>query len=126
MVLLPVWLRLFLGATAAQFVQPGPFLHAFVWLIAMPLGLAMACQLWAGRSATGTYITKAFNLLPVLAIAAVLFIVIAALLPQIAQAHTAVLGVVPLYVFFAVFAPCRLDHRSRRGARRASGSRCRI
>ncbi|ABE40861.1 Bile acid:sodium symporter [Rhodopseudomonas palustris BisB5] len=105
MLLLPLWLRLFLGADAAQFVQPEPFVHAFVWLIAIPLGLAMACQLWAAQNKAGTRAVKTLGLLPVPATAAVLFIVIAAVLPQIGPAQAAVLGVAPLYVVFAVLAP---------------------
>src|SRR5690606_7293874 len=40
MLLLPVYLGLLLGDEAATLVQPGPFIHAFVWLIAVPLALA--------------------------------------------------------------------------------------
>jgi ACR3 family arsenite transporter len=42
MMLLPIYLRLFLGDASAGLVQLGPFVHAFVWLIAVPLALAAA------------------------------------------------------------------------------------
>lgn len=105
MLLLPLWLGLFLGADAARFVKPGPFLHAFVWLIAIPLGFAVVCQFWGGRSVVGGFVTKTLGLLPVPATAVVLFIVIAAVLPQIGPAQTAVLQVAPIYIVYAVLAP---------------------
>lgn len=37
MLLLPAYLGAFLGDDAARLVQPGPFLEAFLWLIAGPL-----------------------------------------------------------------------------------------
>ena len=35
-ILLPIYLRLFLGSAASDLVQAGPFLHTFLWLIAIP------------------------------------------------------------------------------------------
>ncbi|RYF79658.1 MAG: arsenic resistance protein, partial [Comamonadaceae bacterium] len=49
MLLLPLYLHLMLGASAAQRVQAGPFVHAFVWLIAVPLALAALTQAAAAR-----------------------------------------------------------------------------
>lgn len=105
MLLLPLWLGLFLGAQAAQLVQIGPFLDAFLWLIAMPLGLAALCQMCAARSTVGERLTKALGLLPVPATALVLLIVIAAVLPQLGPALTSVLAVAPIFAAFAVLAP---------------------
>ncbi|ODT43331.1 MAG: arsenic resistance protein [Methylobacterium sp. SCN 67-24] len=118
MLLLPLWLGLLLGPDAARLVHAGPFLHAFVWLIAIPLALAVLCQLWASRSATGARASEILGILPVPATALVLFIVIAAVVPQLGPALTAVIGVAPLYIVFAAVAPlvgwtvarvCRLD-----------------
>lgn len=105
MVLLPVYLRLFLGAQAAAYVQLGPFVHAFVWLIAIPFVLAALVQAWAAKSKTGEKSANVLGLLPVPATAAVLFIVVAAVTPQLGLAVEATLKVVPLYVAFAVIAP---------------------
>lgn len=49
MLLLPVYLGAFLGEQAAGLVQWDPFIHAFIWLIAVPLGLAAICQAAAAR-----------------------------------------------------------------------------
>jgi ACR3 family arsenite transporter len=105
MLLLPVYLGLFLGEDAADLVQLGPFIHAFVWLIAAPLVLAALVQLWAARSQTGERISTALGLLPVPATALVLFTVIAAVVPQLGPATEAALRVVPLYIAFAIVAP---------------------
>lgn len=105
MALLPVYLRAFLGEDAAQFVQVGPFLHAFIWLIAGPLALAAAVQLLSGRSRLGRQLATCMGVLPVPATALVLFVVIAAVLPQLGPALDQALRVVPIYVAYAVAAP---------------------
>lgn len=102
---LPVYLGLFLGDAAAQIIQIGPFVHAFVWLIAVPLVLAALIQLWAAGSRIGARASTALGLLPVPATALVLFLVTASVLPQLGTAFDAVLRVAPIYIAFAVFAP---------------------
>lgn len=105
MLLLPVFLGLFLGDAAGGLVQREPFVHAFVWLIAVPLVLAGVCQAWASRANAGRSAVAVLGLLPVPATAAVLFVVVAAVTPQLGQALGAVRAVVPVYVVFAVIAP---------------------
>lgn len=105
MALLPIYLRLFLGAEAAAYVQPGPFIHAFVWLIAIPFVLAALVQTWAARSKTGKRVSSGLGLAPVPATALVLFIVVAAVMPQLGQTLDRTLSVVPVYVAFSVLAP---------------------
>jgi ACR3 family arsenite efflux pump ArsB len=105
MVLLPIYLRLFLGAEAAAYVQPGPFIHAFVWLIAIPFVLAALVQPWAARSKMGERVSSGLGLAPVPATALVLFIVVAAVMPQLGQTLDRTLSVVPVYVAFSVLAP---------------------
>lgn len=105
MLLLPVYLSVLLGRDAADLVQPGPFVHAFIWLIAVPLALAALVQLWSARSRAGERVSAALGLLPVPATALVLFLVVAAVVPQLAPAMDTILGVIPLYLAFAVLAP---------------------
>ncbi|MBS78996.1 arsenic resistance protein [Variovorax sp.] len=105
MLLLPVYLGLFMGDAAAGLVQWGPFLHAFVWLIAVPLSLAAVCQAWAARSTAGERAVEWLGLLPVPATAAVLFVVVASVAPQLGLALDAVRQVAPVYVAFAIAAP---------------------
>jgi ACR3 family arsenite transporter len=105
MLLLPLYLSVFLGDAAAGLVRPGPFMHAFVWLIAMPGLLAMGCQRWAARSPAGTRMVSALALLPVPATALVLLIVVLAVLPQWGAAGAQAMRALPVFVGFAVAAP---------------------
>jgi ACR3 family arsenite efflux pump ArsB len=105
MLLLPVYLALFLGDAAVGLVRAGPFLDAFAWLIAVPLTLAAAVQWWAASRPAGARVAATLAPLPVPATAAVLFIVVAAVLPQLGGAVQAALQVLPVYLAFAVLAP---------------------
>lgn len=105
MLLLPVYLGLFAGEAAADLVRWQPFLHAFAWLIALPLALAALCQARAARSAAAARRVDALGLLPVPATAVVLFVVVASVAPQLNRALDAVQAVVPIYLAFAIAAP---------------------
>lgn len=105
MLLLPVYLAVFLGESAAGLVQRGPFVQAFVWLIAVPWVLALLCQRWAARSANAAHVMGVLALLPVPATALVLGIVVLAVLPQWGAAGGQALRVLPAYAAFAVAAP---------------------
>ncbi|PZR12916.1 MAG: arsenic resistance protein [Azospirillum brasilense] len=103
--LLPLYLRLILGDDAARLVRFEPFLHAFVWLIAAPLALAAMVQAAAQRSGALAWVSSLLGLLPVPATAAVLFVVVAAVTPQLGLGLEGALMAVPLYVAYAVAAP---------------------
>lgn len=105
MALLPIWLGLFLGGGGAGIVHAGPFLHAFAWLIAMPLICAGAVQLWAARHRTGQRVSKGLGLLPVPATALVLFLVVVATVPVLGAAGRHALSALPIHIAFAVAAP---------------------
>lgn len=105
MVLLPVYLRLFLGTAATEIVQAGPFFQAFARLIAGPLALAALLQWWATRSASGARIADGLGLLAVPATALVLFIIVLAVVPQLGAAAEAAQQIIPIYLAFAVAAP---------------------
>lgn len=105
MLLLPVYFGLFLGRDAADLIQMGPFLHAFIWLIAMPLALAAIVQLGATRNKEVSNIATVLGLLPVPATALVLFIVFASVVPQLGLAFGSAVRAVPVYIAFAIAAP---------------------
>ena len=105
MLLLPAYLKLLLGESAVVLVERGPFVHAFVWLIAVPMLLAAAVQCWAARRHAGTRVSTVLGLLPVPATTLVLFVVIASVVPRLAPAINSVWRVVPIYVAFAILAP---------------------
>lgn len=114
MLVLPVYLTLLLGGgaqgAAGALVRPGPFVQAFLWLIALPMVLAAAMQIWAGRTGTsqkgaGQAVRSGLDLLPVPATAFVLFLVAAACLPVLGRAAGPALSALPVYIAFAVLAP---------------------
>lgn len=105
MALLPVYLSLFLGDEASELVRVGPFVHAFVWLIAVPLICAGAVQLWAARHWAGQRLSDVLGLLPVPATALVLFFVVAATIPVLGAASRHALSALPIYIAFAAIAP---------------------
>ena len=105
MLLLPVYIGLFLGSDAAGLVQASPFLHAFFWLIAIPLVLAGATQYWAARRASGRRVEGVMGWLPVPLMALVLSLVFAAVAPRIGAASADVARTVPIYVAFAIVMP---------------------
>lgn len=105
MLLLPFYIEVMLGSQAADWVQLGAFVDAFIGLIVAPLALAVATQWWAQRSSTGQRWSAVLALLPVPATAMVLFVVMAAVVPQLGAAPDAVRQVLPVYVAFAVLAP---------------------
>lgn len=132
MVLLPGFLGLLLGSGAGGLIQTGPFIHAFAWLIVVPLLLAALTQRWAVRHPIGVRMHAALGLLPVPATAMVLFLVVASMLPQLGPASAAAWQAVPVYVAFAVLAPplgwliarlFRLDPRAGRAVAFSTGTR---
>ncbi|MFG1423117.1 arsenic resistance protein [Roseixanthobacter liquoris] len=105
MLLLPAYLNVFMGAAAVDLVQPGPLIHAFVWLIAIPLLLAGVVQLLSPRYRAFCRTAAFLELLPVPATALVLFLVLASVMPQVGHAVDAALSALPFYVLFAMIAP---------------------
>lgn len=105
MLLLPIYLGIFLSHDAAGLVHLEPFIHAFVWLIAIPLALAAIVQLGAARIGAVARASSILGLLAVPATALVLFIVIAAVVPQLGLALNDALSAVPIYVAYAIIAP---------------------
>ncbi len=105
MLLLPVYLNLILGGEVSKIVAVEPFLHAFIWLIAMPLALAAAVQASARHSQAVAQAGALLDLLPVPATAFVLFVVMASVMPQIGLAQRAALHAAPIYLAFALIAP---------------------
>ena len=105
LLLLPVYLWLFVGPRVAEVVEAGPFVEAFVFLIAVPLTLAWLTEAWAERSASGRRWQAAMGWLPVPMMAATLFVVVASQFPRVRSSIDQVAAVVPVYVAFLVVMP---------------------
>lgn len=105
MLLLPAYLNFMLGSEVSNIVAAGPFLHAFIWLIAVPLVLAAVVQALMRRNEKLAKAGRVLDLLPVPATAFVLFVVLASVMPQVGLAQRAALHAAPIYIVFALIAP---------------------
>ncbi len=101
MLLIPIYMYLIVGKTSLTVFTPGPFLHALVTLILLPLALACAMQLlasrfsWAGRVAPlADYLMAPIMMMTLLAVIASQFHSISSQLGEL---------LTPIFVF-ALFA----------------------
>ncbi|MEV4418515.1 bile acid:sodium symporter [Patulibacter sp. NPDC049589] len=102
MALLPAFLWLFMGSELADIIEPGPFIEAFLILIALPLALAWATEAWSKRSPAGARVKDTADLTPVALMALTLVVVVASQFPRVRDDIGDVAGVVPLYVAFLI------------------------
>ncbi|MCS6802255.1 MAG: arsenic resistance protein [Chloroflexota bacterium] len=100
--LLPFLLWVVLGDIGIEVVTAGPVLEAFVLLIVLPLGAAIATQRWATHSPRGRQWAAALEWLPVPLLALTLLTVAAAQVPLLRGSLSVVAGVIPLYAAFIV------------------------
>jgi ACR3 family arsenite transporter len=105
LLLLPVYLWLFMGAEIAAVIEAGPFIDAFLIIIAFPLVLAWLTEAWADRSSSGATWQAAMGWLPVPMMGVTLFVVIASQLPRVQESIGRLAVVVPVYVAFLVIMP---------------------
>ncbi|WP_144904807.1 arsenic resistance protein [Halobellus captivus] len=103
--LLPAYLWLFLGDRIGGVISAGPFVEAFLFLIAVPLTLAWLTEEWATRSDAGRRWETAMGWLPVPMMAATLLVVIASQLPRVVESIGQIAAVVPVYAAFLVVMP---------------------
>lgn len=99
--LLPVYLLLLLGPDLATVVQPGPFLRAFLVLLALPLSAAVATELLANRhrAARVVRVTTAALMVPLMA--ATLLTVVAFQVPDVVGELPVVDGLLSVFAAFA-------------------------
>ncbi|MDH5019982.1 arsenic resistance protein [Halobacterium rubrum] len=105
LLLLPVYLWLFVGPQVAAVVEPGPFVDAFLTIIAAPLVLAWLTEYWAERSRAGGRWQAAMAWLPVPMLGVTLFVVVASQLPRVRNSIGEFAAVVPVYAAFLVVVP---------------------
>ncbi|MFB9070136.1 arsenic resistance protein [Citricoccus parietis] len=103
MVLLPVYLRLMVGESLLQTVDVGPFLEAFVLLIALPLAAAWLTQTAAAaRWRAGRWLRDGALAAMVPLMMATLAVVVASQIHGVGAHLGGLLAVVPVFVGFAV------------------------
>lgn len=105
LLLLPVYLWMFMGQQVAEFIDAEPFIEAFVVIIALPLTIAWATELWAERSSRGEGWQDAMGWLPVPMMGVTLFVVIASQLPRVQDSIDQIAAVVPVYMAFLIIMP---------------------
>lgn len=101
MALLPVYLWLFLGSEAARIVRPGPFLEAFLLLIALPL-LASVLVRWASERSRAVRLfgdTVFDAMVPLMMLT--LFLVVTSQIGAVGGAIGALLPAIPVFLAFA-------------------------
>lgn len=103
--LLPAYLWLFMGREVAAVIEAGPFVEAFLTIIALPLALAWLTEAWAERSGRGASWQGAMGWLPVPAMGATLFVVVASQFPRVSESIGQIAAVVPVYVAFLAVMP---------------------
>nr|WP_241431155.1 hypothetical protein [Halococcus thailandensis] len=94
-----------MGERVAEFIQAGPFIEAFVLIIALPLTLAWLTAVGAERSETGKRWKDAMEWLPAPMMSVTLFVVIASQLPRVQNSIGQITAVIPIYVAFLVIMP---------------------
>ncbi|MBD2764904.1 arsenic resistance protein [Kocuria sp. cx-455] len=114
MLLLPVYLWLMAGADMVSVVEFGPFVEAFVLLIALPLAAAILTQLAAGTRA-GRILDAAATAAMVPLMMLTLAVVVASQIAGVRAQLSALLVVIPLFVAFALIMFCLGQWLGRRG-----------
>ncbi len=104
-IVLPFYLWVIGGAKMANIVQVEPFAEAFLWMILLPLLLAIGTQLWAKKQRGGKVLFEVVGWLPVPFMALVLFVVVASQLPNIYRDMAFIVEVIPIYLLFLVIMP---------------------
>jgi len=105
LLLLPLYLWLFMGQQVAEFIEAGPFIEAFVVIIALPLAIAWLTELWSERSPRGQSWQSTMGWLPVPMMGVTLFVIIASQLPRVQDSIGQIAVFVPVYVAFLIVMP---------------------
>jgi ACR3 family arsenite efflux pump ArsB len=105
LLLLPVYLWLFVGPEIAAVIEAGPFVEAFVLIIALPLALAWLTEAGAERSGQVAGWQETLGWFPVPMMGVTLFVVIASQLPRVQDAFDQIAVIVPVYVAFLLVMP---------------------
>lgn len=103
--LLPFYLALMLGTDAGVVISAGPFITAFLALIAAPLALAVLTEALAKKSRAVQAWTGFWAWLPVPAMAAVLIVVVGSQIAAVLGDAVNLALLLPVYAGFLLLAP---------------------
>ncbi|QGS35859.1 arsenic resistance protein [Corynebacterium xerosis] len=102
MLLLPVYLRIFVGPGLFDVIDLAPFLEAFFLLIVAPLALAALTQVLAARSRPARQVMDLMQALMVPLMMLTLAVVVASQIDAVRTDLGLLLRVIPLYIIFLV------------------------
>ncbi|MBT2282427.1 arsenic resistance protein [Paenibacillus polymyxa] len=105
MILLPFYLWLLMGTEVAQIMQVGPFVEAFLFLIVIPLLLAVVTQVFSRGKVSGERVMNATAWLPVPMMALALIVVVASQIGKVYNDMAIIVNVIPIYVAFLIIMP---------------------
>ncbi|MEC4718415.1 bile acid:sodium symporter [Noviherbaspirillum sp. CPCC 100848] len=105
LILLPIYLGLMIDSQNQIGIAIGPFVEAFLVLIAAPLILSVATSVLAKKSDVINKWNAGWAWLPVPAMAAVLIVVIGSQISAVVSEIDRLIPVVPVYIGFMVLAP---------------------
>lgn len=105
LMLLPLYLKIIAAGQVTITISVEPFIEAFVFLILIPLCLAVITLYLSRKSKAVSAWNAMWGWLPVPAMAAVLIAVIGSQINTVVREITWLLPVVPVYLCFAVLAP---------------------
>lgn len=105
LLLLPFYLWMFLGKSAASLVQPGPFIEAFMTFIVLPLLLAITLQYISRKVKLADQCIQISGWLPTPMMALTLFVVVASQLNKVLMDIGLISKVVPIYILFMFIMP---------------------
>lgn len=105
MLLLPIYLALFIGEEAANLVEVGPFVEAFLGLIVLPLVVSIIVQVIANKVKIGDQLLQLSAWLPVPFMALTLFVVVTSQISKLSGSIEWILKVIPIYIAFMVIMP---------------------
>lgn len=102
---LPVYLYLFMGVDAANVVNAGPFIEAFLIIIVLPLSLAILIQLFSNKNKRGQLLLDASAWIPVPLMALTLFVVVSSQMDKLTVHMDLIIRVIPIYIAFMIVMP---------------------
>jgi ACR3 family arsenite efflux pump ArsB len=105
LLLLPVYLTLMLGENSGVNITIEPFIEAFIFLIAIPLLLAIITSATSKRLKIVSVWNAGWAWMPVPAMAVVLVVVISSQIFSITNQIELLLPVIPVYIGFLLLAP---------------------
>ncbi|WP_028563362.1 arsenic resistance protein [Paenibacillus pinihumi] len=105
MILLPLYLWLFMGKSAAEIVNPGPFIEAFVIIILLPLIIAVMIQLISRKAPSGQALLDFSAWIPVPLMALTLFVVVTSQIGKLSDHIELIIKVIPVYIAFMAIMP---------------------